>query len=148
MNKFFVAAAALFATAANASAENIGGFWLSAEGRAGGCAVVEFAKEGNAYNGTVVAILESDNKASVGNLKFSNLRKKAAKTGAIETYGGGKAFAPDEPGTSYPFAHAHLTDENTAFMGAGNCNNRMEVVDESTCRIGVFKRTTLNQKSC
>ena len=148
MIKLFVAAASLFVTAASASAESLGGYWLSAEGRSGGCAIVEFTKDGNAYNGKVVAILESDNKSSVGNFMFTNLRKKTAKKGAIETYGGGKAYAPDEPDSSYPFGHAHLTDENTAFMGAGNCNNRMEVVDESACRIAVFKRTTLSQKSC
>ena len=81
MIKFFVAAAALFVTAASASAESLGGYWLSAEGRSGGCAIVEFTKDGNAYNGKVVAILESDNKSSVGNFMFTNLRKKTAKKG-------------------------------------------------------------------
>ena len=79
MIKFLVAAAALFVTAASASAESLGGYWLSAEGRSGGCAIVEFTKDGNAYNGKVVAILESDNKSSVGNFMFTNLRKKTAK---------------------------------------------------------------------
>ena len=148
MRKYIFAAAAMLFTAGTASAEDIGGFWLSAEGRSGGCAIVEFAKEGRVYNGTVVAILESDNKESVGNYMFTDLRKKSPKPGAIATYGGGKAYAPDEPDKSYPFGHAHLTDENTAFMGAGNCNNRMEVVDEDTCRIGVFTRTTMDQTTC
>ena len=79
---------------------------------------------------------------------FTDLRQKSARSGAIATYGGGKAYAPDEPDRSYPFGHAHLTDENTAFMGAGNCNNRIEVVDESQCRIGVFTRTTMDQQTC
>lgn len=148
MRKFMIAAAALMVSAGTASAESIGGLWLSAEGREGGCAIVEFAKEGKVYNGKIIAILENDNKESVGNYMFTDLRKKAAKPGAIETYGGGKAYAPDEPEKSYPFGHAHLTDENTAFMGAGNCNNRMEVVDESACRIGVFTRTTADQTTC
>jgi len=148
MRNFLIAASALIFTAAGASAETLGGFWLSAEGRLGGCAIVEFVKEGRSYDGKIVAILESDNKESIGNSMFTDLRKKTAKPGALETYGGGKAYAPDEPEKSYPFGHAHITDENTAFMGAGNCNNRMEVIDEDACRIAVFKRTTADQKSC
>ena len=148
MRNLLMALSALVATATTASAESIGGFWLSAEGRSGGCAIVEFVKESGAYNGTVVAILENENKESVGNYMFTGLRKKSPKKGAIETYGGGKAYAPDEPDKSYPFGHAHLIDEDTAFMGAGNCNNRMEVVDESACRIGIFKRTTADQTTC
>ena len=148
MRTILIALSTLFATATAASAESIGGFWLSAEGRSGGCAIVEFVKSNGAYDGKVVAILENDNKESVGNFMVTGLRKKTAKKGALETYGGGKAYAPDEPEKSYPFGHAHITDENTAFMGAGNCNNRMEVIDESACRIGIFKRTTPDQTTC
>ena len=148
MRKFMIAATALLASATTAAAEDIAGFWLSAEGRSGGCAIVEFVKEGRVYNGVIVAILENEVQDSVGNFMFTDLRQKAAKPGAIATYGGGKAFAPDEPDKSYPFGHAHLTDENTAFMGAGNCNNRIEVVDESQCRIGIFTRTTMDQQTC
>ena len=148
MRKFMIAATALLVSATSATAQDITGFWLSAEGRSGGCAIVEFAKDGRVYNGQVVAILENDNQDSVGNFMFTDLRQKAARSGAIATYGGGKAYAPDEPDRSYPFGHAHLTDDNTAFMGAGNCNNRIEVVDESQCRIGVFTRTTMDQQTC
>jgi len=143
-----IAATALLVSATSATAQDITGFWLSAEGRSGGCAIVEFAKDGRVYNGQVVAILENDNQDSVGNFMFTDLRQKSARSGAIATYGGGKAYAPDEPDRSYPFGHAHLTDENTAFMGAGNCNNRIEVVDESQCRIGIFTRTTMDQQTC
>lgn len=148
MRKFMIAATALLVSATSATAQDITGFWLSAEGRSGGCAIVEFAKDGRVYNGQVVAILENDDQDSVGNFMFTDLRQKSARSGAIATYGGGKAYAPDEPDRSYPFGHAHLTDENTAFMGAGNCNNRIEVVDESQCRIGVFTRTTMDQQTC
>ena len=148
MRKFMIAATALLVSATSATAQDITGFWLSAEGRSGGCAIVEFAKDWRVYNGQVVAILENDNQDSVGNFMFTDLRQKSARSGAIATYGGGKAYAPDEPDRSYPFGHAHLTDENTAFMGAGNCNNRIEVVDESQCRIGVFTRTTMDQQTC
>jgi len=148
MRKFMIAATALLVSATSATAQDITGFWLSAEGRSGGCAIVEFAKDGRVYNGQVVAILENDNQDSVGNFMFTDLRQKSARSGAIATYGGGKAYAPDEPDRSYPFGHAHLTDENTAFMGAGNCNNRIEVVDESQCRIGIFTRTTMDQQTC
>ena len=148
MRKFMIAATALLVSATSATAQDITGFWLSAEGRSGGCAIVEFAKDGRVYNGQVVAILENDNQDSVGNFMFTDLRQKSARSGAIATYGGGKAYAPDEPDRSYPFGHAHLTDNNTAFMGAGNCNNRIEVVDESQCRIGVFTRTTMDQQTC
>ena len=148
MRKFMIAATALLVSATSATAQDITGFWLSAEGRSGGCAIVEFAKDGRVYNGQVVAILEYDNQDSVGNFMFTDLRQKSARSGAIATYGGGKAYAPDEPDRSYPFGHAHLTDDNTAFMGAGNCNNRIEVVDESQCRIGVFTRTTMDQQTC
>lgn len=148
MRKFMIAATALLVSATSATAQDITGFWLSAEGRSGGCAIVEFAKDGRVYNGQVVAILENDNQDSVGNFMFTDLRQKSARSGAIATYGGGKAYAPDEPDRSYPFGHAHLTDDNTAFMGAGNCNNRIEVVDESQCRIGVFTRTTMDQQTC
>ena len=148
MRKFMIAATALLVSATSATAQDITGFWLSAEGRSGGCAIVEFAKDGRVYNGQVVAILETDDQDSVGNFRFTDLRQKSARSGAIATYGGGKAYAPDEPDRSYPFGHAHLTDNNTAFMGAGNCNNRIEVVDESQCRIGVFTRTTMDQQTC
>ncbi|MAW52030.1 MAG: hypothetical protein CME01_04320 [Geminicoccus sp.] len=148
MRKFMIAATALLVSATSATAQDITGFWLSAEGRSGGCAIVEFAKDGRVYNGQVVAILENDDQDSVGNFMFTDLRQKSARSGAIATYGGGKAYAPDEPDRSYPFGHAHLTDDNTAFMGAGNCNNRIEVVDESQCRIGVFTRTTMDQQTC
>lgn len=148
MRKFMIAATALLVSATSATAQDITGFWLSAEGRSGGCAIVEFAKDGRVYNGQVVAILENDNQDSVGNFMFTDLRQKSARSGAIATYGGGKAYAPDEPDRSYPFGHAHLTDDNTAFMGAGNCNNRIEVVDESQCRIGIFTRTTMDQQTC
>ena len=148
MRKFMIAATALLVSATSATAQDITGFWLSAEGRSGGCAIVEFAKDGRVYNGQVVAILENDNQDSVGNFMFTDLRQKSARSGAIATYGGGKAYAPDEPDRSYPFGHAHLTANTTAFMGAGNCNNRIEVVDESQCRIGVFTRTTMDQQTC
>lgn len=148
MRTLLIAVSTLFCAATTATADIIAGFWLSAEGRSGGCAIVEFAKDGRVYNGQIVAILENDNTESVGNYMFTDFRQKAAKPGAIATYGGGKAYAPDEPERSYPFGHAHLTDENTAYMGAGNCNNRIEVVDESQCRIGVFTRTTIDQQTC
>ena len=79
MRTILIALSTLFATATAASAESIGGFWLSAEGRSGGCAIVEFVKSNGAYDGKVVAILENDNKESVGNFMFTGLRKKTAK---------------------------------------------------------------------
>ena len=148
MRTLLIAAAALVCTATTASADLLSGYWRSAEGREGGCAIVEFKEVDFKYNGEIVAILEAENDDAIGTYMFTDLRKKSAKSGALETYGGGKAYAPDEPDKSYPFGHAHITDENTAFMGAGNCGNRMEVVDESQCRIGVFKRTTLSETSC
>ncbi len=60
MRKLIIAAAALLLAAGPASAEDIGGLWLSAEGREGGCAIVEFVQEGKVYNGKVIAILENE----------------------------------------------------------------------------------------
>ena len=45
MRKLIIAAAALLLAAGPASAEDIGGLWLSAEGREGGCAIVEFVQD-------------------------------------------------------------------------------------------------------
>lgn len=148
MRTLLIAAAALACTATTASADLLEGYWRSAEGRDGGCAIVEFRAVDFKYNGEIIAIIDNEVTDSVGTFMFTDLRKKSPKPGALETYGGGKAYAPDEPEKSYPFGHAHITDENTAFMGAGNCGNRMEVVDESSCRIGVFTRTTPDATSC